>query len=90
MVFTITLDNAGPDGATGIVVRDLLPAGLTFVSSTPSQGSYTSGTGLWNVGAVNSGGSATLAQAGLSGPEQFAAVLERLGAALVSAAGGEE
>ena len=61
IVFTITLNNGGPDAATGVVVRDLLPAGLTFVSSTPSQGSYVSGTGLWTVGTVNSGGNATLA-----------------------------
>ncbi len=36
------------------------------------------------------GGSATLAQAGLNGPEQFTAVLERLGEALAQAAAGEE
>ncbi len=36
------------------------------------------------------GGSATLAQAGLSGPEQFAAVLESLGAALAGAGVREE
>ena len=60
VVFTVTLNNGGPDAATGVVVRDLLPAGLTFVSSTPSQGSYVSGTGLWTVGTVNGGGNATL------------------------------
>ena len=60
IVFTVTVNNAGPDAATGVVVRDLLPAGLTFVSATPNQGTYTSGTGLWNVGTVNNGGSATL------------------------------
>jgi uncharacterized repeat protein (TIGR01451 family) len=60
IVFTVTLSNAGPDAATGIVVRDLLPTGLTFVSATPNQGTYTSSTGLWNVGTVNSAGSATL------------------------------
>ena len=60
VVFTLTLSNAGPDTATGIVVEDVLPAGLTFVSSTPSQGTYVSGTGVWTVGSVNSGGNATL------------------------------
>jgi uncharacterized repeat protein (TIGR01451 family) len=60
VVFTVTLNNAGPDAATGVVVRDLLPPGMTFVSFTASQGSYVSGTGLWSVGAVNSGGNATL------------------------------
>src|SRR6202035_3169541 len=33
---------------------------LTYVSSTPSQGSYTSGTGLWDIGAMTNGASVTL------------------------------
>jgi hypothetical protein len=38
-----------------------LPAGLTFVSSTPSQGTYSATTGVWTVGTINSGANATLA-----------------------------
>jgi uncharacterized repeat protein (TIGR01451 family) len=53
VVFTILLNNAGPIAATGVQVTDLLPAGLTFVSAVPSQGTYTSGTGVWNVGTVS-------------------------------------
>ena len=60
ITFTLTVSNAGPGNATGVVVEDILPAGLTFVSSTPSQGSYVSGTGVWTVGAINSGANATL------------------------------
>lgn len=60
VTFTITVTNGGPDQATGVAVTDLLPAGLTFVSSTPSQGSYVSGTGVWTVGSINSGANATL------------------------------
>ncbi|MCU0877558.1 MAG: SpaA isopeptide-forming pilin-related protein [Pirellulaceae bacterium] len=60
VTFTVTVSNAGPDQATGVAVTDQLPAGLVFVSSTPSQGSYVSGTGLWTVGSINSGASATL------------------------------
>ena len=33
-------------------VQDLLPAGLTFVSATASQGTYDHGTGVWTVGTV--------------------------------------
>src|SRR5205823_5940453 len=58
--FTITVTNAGPSNATGVQVTDQLPAGLTFVSATPSAGTYNSGTGVWNIGAVSSGASATL------------------------------
>src|SRR5438477_280000 len=58
--FTITVTNAGPSNATGVQVTDQLPAGLTFVSATPRAGTYNSGTGVWNIGAVAGGASETL------------------------------
>jgi uncharacterized repeat protein (TIGR01451 family) len=60
VIFTVTLANHGPDPATGVQVTDLLPAGLTLVSVTPSQGSYSSGTGVWTVGAVATAAAPTL------------------------------
>jgi uncharacterized repeat protein (TIGR01451 family) len=60
VTFTITASNLGPSNATGVQVTDLLPAGLTFVSSAQSQGTYTSGSGIWNIGAMVSGASVTL------------------------------
>ena len=47
ITFTVTLSNQGPDAATGVQVTDLLPAGLTFVSATPSQGTYNNVSGVW-------------------------------------------
>ena len=44
-----------PDAAAGVSVNDLLPAGLSFVSASASQGSYVSGSGVWTVGSVASG-----------------------------------
>jgi uncharacterized repeat protein (TIGR01451 family) len=60
VTFTIQVINTGPSAATGVAVTDLLPIGLAFVSATPSLGSYISGTGMWSVGNLASGGSATL------------------------------
>lgn len=59
--YTVTLRNEGPGTATGVEVTDQLPAGLAFVAAEPSQGDYDQATGLWRVGTVPAGGSATLA-----------------------------
>jgi uncharacterized repeat protein (TIGR01451 family) len=60
ITFTVTVSNAGPGTATNVTLSDLLPSGLTFVSATPSQGSYNSATGAWIVGSVAPSSSATL------------------------------
>ncbi|MFB3133426.1 MAG: DUF11 domain-containing protein, partial [Rhodothermales bacterium] len=48
VTFTFTLFNRGPDGTTNVTVNDMLPAGLSVVSSTPSDGAYDSGTHTWS------------------------------------------
>ncbi|OXB06019.1 hypothetical protein B0A72_08415 [Flavobacterium pectinovorum] len=58
--FTVTLSNLGVNNATGVSVNDLLPTGYTFVSSTPSVGTYNSGTGVWSIGDINGGIAVTL------------------------------
>ncbi|MEP6484239.1 MAG: hypothetical protein ABJB01_07300 [Rudaea sp.] len=60
VTFTISAKNAGPNDATGVQITDLLPAGLTYVSSTASQGTYTSATGIWNIGGILNGDTQTL------------------------------
>jgi uncharacterized repeat protein (TIGR01451 family) len=52
ITFTITLSDLGPSNASGVTVTDLLPAGLTAVTASPSSGSYSFATGLWTVGTV--------------------------------------
>lgn len=60
VVFTVTATNNGASNNTGVVVNDLLPAGLTFVSATPSVGTYNNSTGVWTIGNLASGANATL------------------------------
>ncbi|HEY0231420.1 MAG TPA: hypothetical protein VGC55_09220 [Dokdonella sp.] len=58
--FTITATNAGPDDATGVVLGDVLPSGLVFVSATPSQGTFDDPSGDWTIGDIANGASVTL------------------------------
>src|SRR4029453_1108057 len=53
ITFSVTVVNNGPNAATGVQVTDLLPAGVTFATATPGQGTYNSTTGLWDVGAAS-------------------------------------
>ena len=61
ITYTLTIANAAtsPQSATGVVVRDLLPAGVQFVSAS-GTGSYNSGTGDWAVGTLAPGANAAL------------------------------
>lgn len=61
VTFTVTLRNTGPDNATGVAVSAPLPAGLVALTHLPSLGVYDPSTGVWTLGSVVSGDSATLA-----------------------------
>jgi uncharacterized repeat protein (TIGR01451 family) len=60
-VFTLTVTNNGPSTATGVVVTDTLPAGLTYVSNSCGA-TFADPTLTWNVGtlAVSASASCTL------------------------------
>lgn len=60
LTFTVAISNAGPSPASGISVTEAWPAGLRFDSASASQGSYSTGTATWSVGALAVGGTATL------------------------------
>ncbi|QPH38867.1 Ig-like domain-containing protein [Pedobacter endophyticus] len=59
VTFTITVQNAGPADATGVVVSENLPSGYRFISaSTSGTTTYTDGT--WSIGNLANGANATL------------------------------
>ncbi len=65
VTYTLTLRNTAFNGATGVVVTDLLPtAGADYVSGTVTRGTgsfaFAAGTGTWTVGALAARDSATL------------------------------
>jgi uncharacterized repeat protein (TIGR01451 family) len=61
ITWTIGVSNAGPAPAAGVVVTDTIPAGTSFVSATPTQGTCTgTSTVTCNLGTLASGGAASI------------------------------
>jgi len=60
VVFTVAATNNGPGNALSVQVADLLPNGYSFVIYTANGGSYSSTTGVWNIGNLNNGATRTL------------------------------
>ncbi|MCX6029964.1 MAG: hypothetical protein NT169_11800 [Chloroflexi bacterium] len=60
LTYTVVITNNGPSAAQGVLVTDTLPLSVTYSAATASQGSYTSGTGVWAVGTLAASASATL------------------------------
>jgi uncharacterized repeat protein (TIGR01451 family) len=56
IIYTLTTTNDGPANATGVVVSDVLPVDLTYVSDT-CGGAYNAGNGNWTIGSLASGSS---------------------------------
>ncbi len=59
VTFTITIKNEGTNNANGIVVTDVLPTGITYVSNSASA-TFNAGTLTWNVGTLNPAASASI------------------------------
>jgi uncharacterized repeat protein (TIGR01451 family) len=57
-IYTITIQNKGNINATGVLLSDLIPSGLTFVSANTAA--YNPTNGLWTLGNIDAGSTATL------------------------------
>ena len=53
--WTIIVSNNGPNMATGVIVNDLLPKSVEYISSYLSKGFYNPVNGIWDVGNLNDG-----------------------------------
>ncbi|GMU87001.1 MAG: hypothetical protein AMXMBFR48_22420 [Ignavibacteriales bacterium] len=60
IIFTVTVTNLGSSNATNVVVEDLLPVGMDYVSHTATSGTYSEVSGLWTIASLTNGGSASL------------------------------
>ncbi|MEZ4819121.1 MAG: Calx-beta domain-containing protein [Bdellovibrionota bacterium] len=60
LIYTITITNLGPIGATNVAVNDPCPTGTTHnaAGTSATLGSYTAPT--WSIGALSNGGNAVL------------------------------
>lgn len=59
VTYTVTATNNGPNSAPNVVINLNLCDGFTYVSHTKEQGEYNVGSGVWDVGTLASGTSAT-------------------------------
>ncbi len=53
VTFTVTVRNQGNYAATNVYVNDVLPAGLSYLSSSATQGSYDPISGVWTIGTLD-------------------------------------
>ena len=60
VTFTITVNNAGPDAATGVAIEDAIPNGYSNISSISNSGIITNDTINWTSLSIANGGSITL------------------------------
>ncbi|WP_429223818.1 hypothetical protein [Methanobacterium oryzae] len=61
--YVLTVTNNGPNNATGVIVKDIIPTGLNYLYSTPGDNvTYNPTTRLltWSIGPLNVGSTAVL------------------------------
>ncbi|PQJ21595.1 DUF11 domain-containing protein, partial [Tenacibaculum sp. SG-28] len=58
--FDISVESRGVNQVTNVVISDNLPAGLTFVSASPSHGTWSTTNSEWIIGSMDAGDLHTL------------------------------
>ncbi len=58
--FSIVVSQAGPDAASGVAAQIDWPAGFSYSSSGSAVGSFDSSNGLWSIGELNAGQTASM------------------------------
>jgi uncharacterized repeat protein (TIGR01451 family) len=61
IVWSVLVENVSLIDATDVVVNDIIPVGTTYISHVASVGTYDEITGIWTIGTLLAGTSATLA-----------------------------
>jgi uncharacterized repeat protein (TIGR01451 family) len=85
--YTLTVTNRGPDTATNVQLADPAPAGITYLSANPSQGTCSVSASLvaCNLGTIAAGQTVTVAVTG-----RATAVGSHTNTATVTGSGGKE
>ena len=85
--YTLTVTNRGPDTATNVQLADPAPAGITYLSASPSQGTCSVSASLvaCNLGTIAAGQTVTVAVRG-----RATAVGSHTNTATVTGSGGKE
>lgn len=58
IMYWINYSNTGTDWAYNVIITETYPAGVTFVSATPTPNMF--GNNIWNIGSISPGSSGTI------------------------------
>ncbi|AXE17863.1 hypothetical protein DR864_09015 [Runella rosea] len=80
LTLTVSVKNEGQNPASGVEVKDILPAGMNFQTFATATGTYNSATGTWTIGNIAVGQTVTLSiavQVTQTGVQYFTAQISK-------------